>query len=121
LKKGLEIDSADQTLHQFLFLSYTKLKKQDEAIAEYTIYKALSEGKQRVGPALKIWVESADNRLPAGHQLKKTITADGYPDEVRTYLDGDKSLESWFYWGKGKAITFLNGQPFSQATFPPKK
>lgn len=121
LKKALEIDPTDPTVHQFLFLSYTKLKKQDESVSEYTVYKALSDGKQRIGPALKIWVDSADNRLPAGHQLKKTITADGYPDEIRTYLDGEKTLESWFYWGKGKAITFLSGQFFSQASFPPKK
>ena len=121
LKKALELDPADQTVHQFLFLSYTKLKKQEDSVAEYTVYKALSEGKQRVGPALKVWVDSADNRLPAGHQLKKTIAADGYPEEIRTYLDGEKTLESWFYWNKGKAVTFLNGQLFSKASFPPKK
>jgi tetratricopeptide (TPR) repeat protein len=121
LKKALEIDPTDPTVHQFLFLAYAKLKKQEDSVSEYTVYKALSDGKQRIGPALKIWVDSADNRLPAGHQLKKTITADGYPDEIRTYLDGEKTLESWFDWGKGKAITFLSGQFFSQASFPPKK
>ena len=49
------------------------------------------------------------------------IEVDGYPDEVRTFSDGDKMLESWFYWSKGKSITFLEGQVFSQATFPPLK
>lgn len=121
LKKSLEIDPTDQTVHQFLFLSYTKLKKQDESVAEYTVYKALSEGKQKVGPALKIWVDSAGNRLGAQQQITKTVAAEGYPDEVRTYPDGDKTLECFFYWGKGKAITFLNGQHFSTLTFPPKK
>src|SRR6185503_10584024 len=114
LKKALEIDPSDQTVHQFLFLSYTKLKKQDESVAEYTVYKALSEGKQRVGPALKVWVDSAVNRQGAQQQITKTVAAEGYPDEVRTYPDGDKTLECYFYWGKGKAITFLNGQPFSK-------
>ena len=32
-----------------------------------------------------------------------------------------KILESWFYWSKGKSITFLEGQVFSQSTFPPLK
>jgi len=121
LKKALEIDPSDQTVHQFLFLSYTKLKKQDESVAEYTVYKALSDGKQKVGPALKVWVDSAGNRLGAQQQITKTVSSEGYPEEVRTYPDGDKTLECFFYWGKGKAITFLNGQHFSSLSFPPKK
>ena len=66
-------------------------------------------------------MDSAGNRLPKGHQLDKTKAAEGYPEEVRTFMDGDKTLESWFYWTKGKSITFLEGQVFSQATFPPTK
>jgi len=121
LKKALEIDPTDPTVHQFLFLSYTKLKKQEESVAEYTVYKALSDGKQKIGPALKIWVDSAGNRLGAQQQITKAVGTEGYPEEVRTYPDGDKTLECFFYWGKGKAITFLNGQHFSQLSFPPKK
>jgi len=119
MRKVLELDPKDKDAHQFLFLALNKLNKRDESVAEYTMYKALNDGKQRLGSQLKIWVDSADNRLPAGHQLKKTIIASGYPDEVRTFSDGDKILESWFYWTKGKSITFLEGQVFSQATFPP--
>ena len=121
MRKVLELDPKDKDAHQFLFLALNKLNKRDESVAEYTVFKALSDGKQRLGSQVKIWVDSAGNRLPAGHQLTKTVTANGYPDEVRTYSDGDKTLESWFYWTKGKSITFLEGQVFSQATFPPAK
>ena len=121
MRQALTVNPKDATAHQFLFLSLNKLGKKDESVAEYTIYRALSDGKQRTGSQLKTWVDSADNRLGPGHQLKKTITADGYPDEVRTYSDGDKMLESWFYWTKGKSITFLDGQVFSQGSFPPLK
>lgn len=122
LKQALNIDPRDPAVHQFLFLSLNKLNKQAESVAEYSIYKALSEGKARTGPALKTWVDSADNRLGPKHQLKKTLTAEGgYPEEVRTFQDGEKSLESWFYWSKGKVITFMDGQVLSQATFPPSK
>ncbi len=121
MRKVLELDPKDKDAHQFLFLALNKLKKQDESIAEYTVYKALDAGKQRLGSQLKTWVDSADNRLPPGHQITKTVKSDGYPDEVRTFFDGDKKLESWFYWSKGKSITFLEGQVFSQATFPPVK
>ncbi len=121
MRQALEIDPKEATAHQFLFLAYNKLNKRDESVAEYTIYRALTDGRQRIGSQLKTWVDSADNRLGAGHQLKKTVTADGYPEEVRTYSDGDKVLESWFYWTKGKSITFLDGQVFSQASFPPVK
>ena len=121
LRKALALDPKDPTIHQFLFLSLNKLNKKDESISEYTIYKALNEGKPRIGPQLKTWVDSADNRLGPNHQLKTTLKADGYPDEVRTFADGDKVLESWFYWSKGKAVTFMEGQLFSQATFPAAK
>ncbi|HYR69578.1 MAG TPA: hypothetical protein VER77_06815 [Candidatus Dormibacteraeota bacterium] len=121
MHKVLELDPKDKDAHQFLFLALNKLKKQDESIAEYTVYKALDSGKPRLGSQLKIWVDSADNRAPKGHQLTKTKDVNGYPDEVRTFSDGDKMLESWFYWSKGKSITFLEGQVFSQSTFPPLK
>ena len=67
-------------------------------------------------------MDAAENRYGPKHVLKKTLTAEGgYPDEVRTFQDGEKSLESWFYWSKGKVITFMDGQVLSQATFPPTK
>lgn len=122
LKQAVAIDPKDATVHQFLFLSLNKLNKQAESVAEYSIYKALSEGKSRTGSELKTWVDSADNRLGPKHQLKKTLAAEGgYPEEVRTFHDGEKALESWFYWSKGKVITFMDGQVLSQATFPPSK
>lgn len=121
MRQALQIDPKDATAHQFLFLALNKLDKRDESVAEYTVYKALSDGRQRTGSQLKTWVDSRNNRLGPGHQLDKTFNAEGYPDEVRTYTDSDKTLESWFYWKKGKSITFLDGQVFSQATFPPAK
>jgi tetratricopeptide (TPR) repeat protein len=121
LKRALAIDPKDASVHQFLFYSLNKLNKQSESVAEYSIYKALSEGKARTGSDLKKCVDSADMRLGPKHQLKKTVTSDGYPEEVRTFQDGDKALESWFYWSKGKVITFMDGQVLSQATFPPSK
>jgi len=121
MKKVVELNPKEADAHQILFHSYNKLNKKAESVSEYTIYKALSEGKPRTGAQLKTWVDSAANRLPKGHQLDKTKAAEGYPEEVRTYMDGDKTLESWFYWTKGKSITFLEGQVFSQASFPPAK
>lgn len=121
LKQAVAVDPKDPDNHKFLFLSLNKLNKQNESVAEYSIYKALSDGKPRLGGELKKWVDAADNRLGPNHQLKKTLTADGYPEEVRIFSDGEKSLESWFYWSKGKVITFMDGQVLSQATFPPTK
>jgi tetratricopeptide (TPR) repeat protein len=117
----VQIDPKEPRAHAVLFQAFVKLNKKDDSVAEYTLYRALSEGKPRTGSQLKTWIDSADNRLGAGHQLKKTLTAEGYPEEVRTFSDGDKTLESWFYWSKGKSVTFLDGQVFSQASFPPLK
>jgi len=116
-----ELDPKDATAHEFLFKAYNKLNNKEKSVSEYTLYKALSEGRQRTGAALKTWVNSADNRLGPENQCKATLKADGDPDEVRTYADGDKTLETWFYWSKGIAITFLDGQLFSKATFPAAK
>jgi len=117
-----QIDPKEPRAHAVLFNGLLKMGKKDESYAEYTLYKALSDGKQRTGSQLKTWVDSADNRLGPGNQLKKTLaTEGGYPDEVRTFTDGDKTLESWFYWSKGKSVTFVEGQVFSQASFPPLK
>jgi hypothetical protein len=113
------LDPKSADAHQVLFSAYNKMGKREQSVAEYTLYKALSDGKQRVGNPLKVWVDSAKNRLGANEQLTKTKTAEGYPEEVRTFMDGEKNLESWFYWSKGKSITFLEGQVVSQATFPP--
>ena len=123
LKRALEIDPKDPVVHEFLFHSYTKdpKKYKDQGVAEYSIYKALSEGNAKTGSALKTWVDTAENRLGKGQQLTKTMTAEGYPEEVRTFRDGDKSIESWFYWSKGKVITFMEGQVLSKASFPPSK
>ena len=122
LKRAVAEDPKDWQIHQSLFQTLTKLNKQTESVAEYTLYKALGpESKSRTGSQLKVWVDAADNRYGPQHQLKKTLTSEGMPDEVRTYQDGDKRLESWFYWSKGKAITFMEGQVLSQSTFPPTK
>ncbi|HEY6572245.1 MAG TPA: tetratricopeptide repeat protein [Candidatus Eisenbacteria bacterium] len=118
LRKAVELNAREPVYHQFLFLSYLKLQKKDESAAEYAMYKALGEGKQRKGSQLKVWVDSADNRLGPGNQAKPTLTAEGYPDEVYTYTEDAKTFESWFYWKKGKSFTFMEGQVFSKGIFP---
>jgi tetratricopeptide (TPR) repeat protein len=121
LQNAVKLDAKDPTNHQFLFLSYLKKGNKEASSAEYAIYKALREGKQRTGNDLKVWVDAADNRLGPSNKLKATVAAEGYPDEVYNYTDDGKSFESWFYWGKGKSVTFMEGQIFSQGTFPPQK
>ncbi len=119
LRRALELDPTDPVTHQFLFLGLNRLGKKEESVAEYVLYKSLSQGTKKT--ALKMWVDSADNRLGAGNKLKPTLAAEGYPEEVYTYSEGDKTFETWFYWSKGKSVTFMEGQVFSKGTFPPRK
>jgi tetratricopeptide (TPR) repeat protein len=118
LKHALELDPTDASNHQFLFLTLHELKKQEESVAEYTIYKALSQGTKK-DP--KVWVDSADNRLGAANQLKSVFKTEGYPEEVYTYSENNQTFETWFFWSKGKSFTFMEGQIFSKGAFPPKK
>ncbi len=120
LRHAIEIDPTDAQDHQFLFLSLHELKKQEESVAEYTIYKALSpEGTKKKDP--KVWVDSADNRLGAQNQVKTVFKTEGYPEEVYTYTENNQRFETWFFWSKGKSFTFMEGQIFSKGAFPPKK
>jgi tetratricopeptide (TPR) repeat protein len=121
LRNAVEIDAKDVTSHQFLFLSYVKKGNKEASSAEYAMYKALKEGKQRTGNELKIWVDTAANRYGPTNKLTGTVGAEGYPDEVYNYTDDRKQFESWFYWTKGKSVTFMEGQVFSTGTFPAQK
>ena len=47
LRNAVELDPKDATNHQFLFLSYLKKGNKEASSAEYAMYKALREGKQR--------------------------------------------------------------------------
>ena len=118
LRHALELDPQDADNHQFLFLALNKTGEKEASVAEYTIYKALSQGTKK-DP--KVWVDSADNRLGASNQLKTVLKTEGYPEEVRTYSEENKTFETWFFWSKGKSVTFMEGQIFSKGAFPPKK
>ncbi len=118
LNHALELDPQDATNHQFLFLSLNKTGAKDASVAEYTIYKALTQGTKK-DP--KVWVDSADNRLGAQNQLKTVFKTEGYPEEVYTYSEENKTFETWFFWSKGKSFTFMEGQIFSKGAFPAKK
>jgi tetratricopeptide (TPR) repeat protein len=119
LHHALELDPQDPANHQFLFLSLNKTGEKETSVAEYSIYKALSEGKKK--DDVKMWVDSADNRLGAQNQLKTVQKSEGYPEEVYTYMEENKTFETWFFWSKGKSFTFMEGQIFSKGAFPPKK
>jgi tetratricopeptide (TPR) repeat protein len=119
LHHALELDPQDPANHQFLFLSLNKTGEKETSVAEYSIYKALSEGKKK--DDVKMWVDSADNRLGAQNQLKSVQKTEGYPEEVYTYMEENKTFETWFFWSKGKSFTFMEGQIFSKGAFPPKK
>jgi len=119
LRHALGLDPQDSTNHQFLFLSLHETGDKENSVAEYTIYKALSQGTKKNNT--KVWVDSAVNRLGAQNQLIPTLKAEGYPDEVYTYSEENKTFETWFFWSKGKSFTFMEGQIFSKGAFPAKK
>jgi tetratricopeptide (TPR) repeat protein len=118
LQHAMALDPQDPADHQALFFALNKTGKKEASVAEYSIYKALNEGTKK-DP--KVWVDSADNRLGAQNQLKTVLKAEGYPEEVYTYSEENKTFETWFFWSKGKCFTFMEGQIFSKGAFPPKK
>jgi tetratricopeptide (TPR) repeat protein len=121
LRRSIALDPQQARPHQVLFNALVKLDKTSEAQDEYWIYRALQDGTPKRSNLIKIWCDSADNRFGAGNGLNAVRTAEGYPDEVRTFTDEGRVIETWFYWTKGKSFTFRDGKQISKGTFPPMK
>ena len=119
LRHALELDPTEAANHQFLFLSLHETGDKEGSVSEYAIYKALSDGTKK--DQVKVWVDSAVNRLGAQTQTTTVLKSEGYPEEVYTYREESKVFETWFFWSKGKSFTFLDGQIFSKGAFPAKK
>ena len=69
----------------------------------------------------QIFTLRIDGRTDLRGQVKPTVATEGYPDELYTYSEDGKIFESWFYWKKGKSVTFMDGQVFSKGVFPAQK
>jgi tetratricopeptide (TPR) repeat protein len=119
LRRAIALDPQEARPHQVLFNALVKLKKTDEAQKEYWIYRALQDGTPKRSNIIKIWCDAADNRFGAGNDLNGVRTTLGYPEEVRDFSDEGKVIETWFYWTKGKCVTFQDGKKVSEGTFPP--
>jgi len=119
LRHALELDPTEAANHQFLFLSLHETGDKEGSVSEYAIYKALSDGTKK--DQVKVWVDSAVNRLGTQTQTTGVLKSEGYPEEVYTYREESKVFETWFFWSKGKSFTFLDGQIFSKGAFPAKK
>lgn len=121
LKRAIELDPADALSHQYLFNSLMKLERTKEAEDEYWMYRSLNDGTPKRANLIKIWCDTADNRYGKENDLNAVRAAEQYPEEVRTFSDeNNKTVESWFYWAKGKSFTFREGKKVGQGTFPPK-
>jgi tetratricopeptide (TPR) repeat protein len=122
LKRAIELDPADAVSHQYLFNSLMKLAKTKEAEDEYWMYRSLNDGTPKRANLIKIWCDTADNRYGKENDLNAVRAAEQYPEEIRTFSDeNNKTVETWFYWSKGKAFSFREGKKVGQGTFPPKK
>src|SRR5205085_3593573 len=93
LHHAMSLDPQDPADHQALFLALNKTGEREMSVAEYSIYRALSEGKKKDN--VKVWVDSADKRLGAQNQLHTVLKSEGYPDEVYTYSEENKTFETW--------------------------
>jgi len=92
------------------------LNRKEESVAEYTIYKALSEGTKKT--EVKVWVESADNRLGAANQLKTVVKTEGVPEEVYNVQRRGQRFETWFYCPRGNRFTFNGWADFLEGCLP---
>jgi tetratricopeptide (TPR) repeat protein len=89
------------------------LGKKNERIGGLVFAKALDQGE--VVPDLKPELE----KLGTSDAMKK-YREEGKPDEVRTFQDtSGGAYMCWFYWGRGKAIAFLNGEYKYEQSFKP--
>lgn len=90
------------------------LGKKNERVGGLVFSRALQSGE--VLPDLKPELE----KCPGTSDALKKYREEGKPDEIRTFQDtSGGTYMCWFYWGRGKAIAFLNCEYKYEQNFKP--
>jgi tetratricopeptide (TPR) repeat protein len=98
--KAVEIKPQDKSLHRQLGSIYTRCGNNSRGTDELMVYLAMQNGKPAADAATQA------KAAKQGSDAAKTLAADGVPEAVYQWEADNQKFETWFYWGKKKAIAF---------------
>lgn len=98
--KAVEIKPQEKNFHRQLGSIYTRSGNNARGTDELMVYLAMQNGKPVADPA------SQAKAAKQGTDASKALAADGVPEALYQWEADNQKFETWFYWGKKKAIAF---------------
>lgn len=108
---SLYLDPRNAELYNLHRAAVAAKKNMDAATRDFLVVQALQKGK-KADPAARAASASGD--------MAAAKSAHGVPAEVYAYTDGQTkaTIETWFYWKDGVAITFVSGKKLNESPIP---
>jgi len=103
-ERALAMDPKDKNRHRLVSGMYTKAGDNAKSRQAVMAYLALQNGKA-----------SANTTDIAGAAGAKVSGSMGKPEDVYLWESDGQKFESWFYWSKGQAYHFSNGQQIEKS------
>jgi tetratricopeptide (TPR) repeat protein len=112
VRRSLYFDPREKDLYNLHRSCMAQQKKLDAAQQDYLVVQALEKGKRADDPAA--------HASKAVGDMKAAVTAHGMPSEIYVYTDAETkaTIETWFFWKDGVAVTFVAGKKLNESSVP---
>lgn len=101
--KAVDMKPQDKDLHRKLGSIYTRCGNNTRGTDELLVFLAMRDGKAVTDPAAQA------KAAKQGTDAAKTLASDGVPDTIYLWEADGRKYETWFYWGKKRALTLSDG------------
>ena len=101
--KAVELKAQDPNFHRQLGTTYTRCGNATKGTDELVVFLAMRDGK----PVTDVAAQAKSARQ--GTEAAKTLAVDGVPEAIYLWETDGKKYETWFYWGKKRALAFSDG------------
>jgi hypothetical protein len=97
-----------------------------KGILYFALARSLESEKNKLDHALVRNRSKLEERLKKQYRswkdMKKILDSWGVPEDIYAYKeDTGSEVESWFYWTRGEAAVFTNGQETGRISFAPQE
>jgi Flp pilus assembly protein TadD len=98
--KAVELKPQEKNYHRQLGSVYTRCGNNARGTDELMVYLAMQNGKPVADAAAEA------KAAKQGTDAAKTLASDGVPEAVFQWEADNQKFQTWFYWGKKKAVAF---------------